>query len=174
MSEHVIVPEPPAGSSAPPPVTTTTPPSYVLIGSSSVVQVLSTTVAQQSVVATIQTIPSNVVAATAVSQTSFDANAAAETLTALADNIEAIIAQGKAIGGTGTSDLDASGLTVYYVTFTVGYNPPNAPTGTVTVDVDVPVNLLNVDDPTISRTLVTQAEATINKAYNSLVALSKG
>jgi hypothetical protein len=147
---------------------------YTLIGSDSVVQVLSPTVTQDSVVATIQTSPTGVVATTVVSQAAFDNNSAAEELTALADNIEELIAQGKATGGSGTSSLDSSGLTVYYVTFTVGYNPPNAPTGTVTVDVDVPVNLLTVSDPEINTTLLAEAEKLIDNAYNSLVALSGG
>lgn len=148
--------------------------SYTLIASTSTVQVLSTTGSQEAVVATIQTAPSGVVASIAVSRVSFDANSAAETLTALADNIETIIGQGKATGGTGTSDLDANGLTEYFVTFTVAYNPPSAPPGQVTVDVDVPVNLISVSDPTINETLLAEAEALIDKAYNSLVALSKG
>ena len=147
---------------------------YTLIGSVSTIQVLSTTTTQEAVLATIQTNTSGVVVSIPVSQASFDANSAAETLTALANNIETIIGQGKAVGGVGSSDLDASGLTVYFVTFTVGYNPPGAPAGQVTVDVDVPVNLLSIDDPEINQTLLGEAEAMVNAAYNSLVALSKG
>lgn len=148
--------------------------SYTLIGSVSTIQVLSTTTTQEAVLATIQTNPSNVVASIPVSQVSFEANSAAETLTALADNIETILGQGKAVGGVGSQDLDNSGLTVYFVTFTVGYDPPGAPPGQVTVDVDVPVNLLSIDDPEINQTLLGEAETLINNAYNSLVALSKG
>ena len=148
--------------------------SYTLVGSISLTQVLSPSVSQDAVLATIQTSPSSVNATIAVSRVSFDNNQAAETLTALADNIETIIGQGKAVSGTASSQLDDSGLTAYYVTFTVGYNPPGAPTGTVTVDVDVPVNLLAVDDPTINQTLLGQAEALIDNAYNSLVAMSQG
>lgn len=124
--------------------------------------------------ATIQTTKSGVIATIAVSNTSFQSDGAAATLTALADNIETIIGQGKATGGTGTSELDANGLTVYYVTFTVAYNPPGAPTGTVTTEVDVPVNLISIDDPEINATLLAEAEALVNNAYNSLVALSQG
>lgn len=105
---------------------------------------------------------------------SFDADSAAATLTALADNIETIMSQGKAIGGYDTSNLDANGLTEYFVTFTVAYNPPGAQTGQITVDVDVPVNLLSIDDPEINATLLAEAEALIDKGYNGLVALSKG
>ena len=148
--------------------------SYTLTYSTSTTQVLSSTGSQEAVVATISTIPSGVPATIAVSRVSFDKNQASETLTALANNIETIIGQGKAVGGADTSDLDANGLTEYFVTFTVGYNPPGAPPGQVTVDVDVPVNLLSIDDPEINATLLAEAEAMIDKAYNSLVAMSKG
>ena len=148
--------------------------SYTLIGNAPTIQVLAPTVSQDVELATIQTKPTGVIATTAVSETSFSLNHAAETLTALANNIETIIKQGKAVGGTGTSELDASGLTQYYVTFTVVYNPPGAPIGAVTTEVDVPVNLLSVDDPEINQTLLAEAEALVNNAYNSLVALAKG
>lgn len=148
--------------------------SYTLIGNAPTIQVFSPTVSEDVQLATIQTNPTGVIATTPVSQASFSANSAAETLTALADNIETIIGQGKATGGTGTSELDANGLTEYYVTFTVSYNPAGAPAGAVTTEVDVPVNLLSVDDPEISRTLLAEAEALIDNAYNSLVALAGG
>jgi hypothetical protein len=148
--------------------------SYTLIGSNSIVEVLTPTVSEDMVAATIQTSPTGVIATALVSQVSFTANSAAETLTALANNIEDIISQGKAIGGTGTSELDANGLQVYYVTFTVAYNPTGAPVGTVTVDVDVPINLLGVDDPEINTTLLGEAEDLVNAAYNSLVSLAGG
>lgn len=148
--------------------------SYTLIGNAPTIQVFSPTVSQDVELATIQTKPTGVIATMPVSEISFATNQASETLTALASNIEAIIKQGKAVGGTGTSELDANGLTQFYVTFTVAYNPPGAPVGTVTAEVDVPVGLLGVDDPAIESTLLSQAEAMVNKAYNSLVALSKG
>lgn len=147
---------------------------YTLIASSSTRQVLSQTATQDAVLATIQTDQSEVIATTVVSRVSFDANQSAEELTALAENIEQIMSGGKAVGGTGTSDLDNNGLTEYFVTFTVGYNPPGAPPGQVTVDVAVPVGLLEVDDPAIERTLLAEAEAMIDKAYASLQSLAGG
>lgn len=148
--------------------------SYTLIGNAPTIQVLAPTVSQDVELATIQTSPTGIVATIAVSEKSFVKNMASETLTALANNIETIIGQGKAIGGTGTSSLDESGLTQYYVTFTVAYDAPGAPPGAVTTDVDVPVNLLSVDDPEINQTLLAEAEALVNNAYDHLVALSKG
>ena len=145
---------------------------YILIGSASIVQVLSPKVTQDTVVCTIKTVPTGIIATLPVSQVSFNSNGAAEQLTQFADNIEEIIAGGKAVGGSGTSSLDASGLTEYFVTFEVGYNPPGAPTGTVTVDVDVPVGLLIEQDALIGRTLFAEATALIDKAYKNLVALA--
>lgn len=148
--------------------------SYTLIGNVSTIQVTSPLTSVEGVVATIQTNPSGIIAAIVVSQTSFDNDSAAETLTIFADNIEEIISQGKAVGGSGTSSLDNNGLTAYYVTFIVGYDPPGAPPGQVTADVDVPVNLISESDPAINQTLLTEAEDLINSAYEHLVNLSKG
>lgn len=124
--------------------------------------------------ATISTIPSGVVASKPVSRTAFDDNLAAPALTGFADAIEAVMSQGKAVGGTGTSDLDTNGLTEYFVTFTVGYDPPGAPPGQVTVDVDVPVGLLDLEDAEIGQTLLGEAEAKVDAAYNSLVSMAGG
>lgn len=147
---------------------------YTLIGSDSIVQVLTPTVSQEMVAATISTEPHGVIATVLVSKTAFDSNQAAPELTAFADSIEAILAQGRAIGGTGTSSLDANGLQQYFVTFTVGYNAPGAPAGAVTVDVDVPVGLLTQSDPAIERVVIAEAEALVNKAYASLQSLAGG
>ena len=148
--------------------------SYTLKGSISTTQVLSATSSQEAVVATIATIPSGVVASKVVSRVSFDNNQAAEQLTAFADAIEAVMSQGQAVSAFGTSDLDSSGLTEYYVTFIVGYDPPGAPPGQVTVDVDVPVGLLDLEDGEIGLTLLGEAEQLVSDAYNKLVAMSQG
>lgn len=147
---------------------------YILVGSNSIVQVLTPTVSEDMVSCTIQTNPTGIVATTLVSQIAFDSNQAAPELTTFADNIEAVIGQGKAVGGSGSQSLDPSGLLAYFVTFTVGYDPPGAPTGTVTVDVDVPVGLLGSGDALIGQTLLGEAEKLVDDAYASLVAMSKG
>jgi hypothetical protein len=147
---------------------------YSLIGSESIVQVLTPTVSEDMVSATISTDPTGVIVTALVSKVSFDNNQAAETLTALANNIETIISQGKAIGGSGTQELSTNGLLVYYVTFTVAYNPVGGPTDTITVDVDVPINLISIDDPEINSTLLAEAEALVNAAYASLESMAGG
>lgn len=142
--------------------------SYDLIGSRPLVQVLSATAVIPVQVCTIRTKPSGVIADLWVSETSFKADGAAEQLAAFADNIETIIGQGKAVGGTGTTTLDNNGLQAVFVTFTVAYVPPAGDTASITTDVDVPVGLLSSDDPAISRTFMQQAEAMIDDAWNNL------
>ncbi len=145
---------------------------YILIGNSSIVQVLGPKVSAEMEEVTIKTVPTGITAATLVSRDAFDAGTAAPTLEAFASSIEAIIGQGKAVGGSGTTELDANGLQQYFVTFEVGYNPPGAPPGTVTVDVDVPDGLLTSEDAQVGRVVFAQAVAMIDKAYDNLVSLS--
>lgn len=149
-------------------------PGYILVGSLSIVQVLGPKTTAEMVAATIQTKPTGIVATMLVPQDSFDAGTAGQELTVFADAIETIIAQGKAVGGFGSSALDASGLEQYYVTFDVAYRPPGAPAGAVTVEAAVPVGLLNTDDAEIGRLLLGEAEAIVDKAYDNLVALAQG
>ena len=148
--------------------------SYTLVGSYSSVQVLGPTSSQAVEVASIQTIPTGVVAVIPVVKREFDAGTAGPLLTTFADNIEAVIGQGKAVDGSGKSVLDDNGLVEYYVTFTVGYDPPGAPPGQVTADVDVPIGLLSEGDAELGATLLAQAEAQVTAAYDNLVSLSRG
>jgi hypothetical protein len=149
-------------------------PSYILVGSSSIVQIISPSVAAEMVAATIQTVPTGIIATTLVPQVDFDSAAGASDLTDFADAIEAVIADGKAVAGSGTSKLDTNGLQQYYVTFEVAYNPPGAPTGTVHVDVDVPASFLTMpaSEPGMTRRM--NAFDLIDKAYDNLVALAGG
>lgn len=165
----------PGGTPPPQPAPIPTgPANYILIGSTSIVQVLSATVIADVVAATIQTLPTGIRAQTLVPQDAFDQGAAGPLLSTFAGNIEAIIAQGKATGGSGTSSLDASGLQQYAVTFTVTYNPPGAPIGSVTADVDVPVGLLSDSDPATGPASFAQAVALVDATYSNLVALAGG
>lgn len=148
--------------------------SYTLVGSSSIVQILGPQSSAEMVSVTIKTEPTGVIATMLVSQDAFDNADAGPALTSFAGAIEAIVGQGKAVGGSGSSDLDGSGLQEYFVTFEVAYNPPGAPRGAVTVDVDVPVGLLDTGDAEIGQVLLGKAEAMIDKAYANLVALAQG
>jgi hypothetical protein len=148
--------------------------SYTLIGNASIVQVLGPKVAADKEAATIQTRPTGIIATLLVDQTAFEDGTAGAFLTDFADSIEAIIAGGKAVGGSGSSSLDASNLQQYFVTFEVAYNPPGAPLGAVTTDVDVPVGLLSKITTVGGQSQIGQAEAMIDKAYSNLVSLAGG
>ena len=148
--------------------------SYTLIGSASIVQVISPTVAVDMQAVTIQTKPSGIVATKLVDEAFFQAGTAGPIIKDFADSVESIMADGKAVGGTGTTSLDSSGLQQYFVTFTVGYDPPGAPAGTVTADVAVPVTLLSGADSAEGYVNLAEAEDMLNTAYANLVALAQG
>lgn len=148
--------------------------SYDLIGSRELVQVLSPTSTIPVQVCTIRTKPSGVVADLWVLKETFDSGQAGPQLTTFADNIETIIGQGKATGGSPFTDLDGSGLQEVFVSFTVAYAPPGAAAGPITTDVNVPVGLLSESDAEIGRSLLTQAEAMIEDGWNNLVAAANG
>ena len=180
-----VTPPPPTPITPPPVVTPPASPpkpaptggqatSYHLIGSASIVQVLSPTVVVDQQAVTIQTIPSGVIATTLVDEVFFQAGTAGPIIKDFADSIESVMRNGKATGGTGTTALDASGLMAYFVTFTVAYNPPGSPAGTVTTDADVPVTLLTGADSAQGYVNIAQANAIIDAAYANLVALSNG
>lgn len=147
---------------------------YNPVGSYSSVQTLGPNAAQNVEVVTIQTIPSNVIATIPVVKAEFDDGTAGPLLTSFAENIEEIMGQGKAISGAPKSELDNSGLTEYYVTFTVAYNATGIPTNSLTADVDVPIGLLSSSDALIGRTLVGEAETLIDETYTNLEKMAAG
>lgn len=147
---------------------------YDLISSRPLVRVLSPTSVIPIQVCSIRTKPSGVIADTWVDRAVFDKGAAGPVLTAFAANIETIIGQGKATGGSPSTALDASGLQQAYVDFTVAYTPPSGIAGPITTDVLVPIGLLNGDDTGRSDSPLALAESLIDDAYDSLVAAANG
>lgn len=148
--------------------------SYTLIASAPTIQVLTPTTSQDIEVAVIQTTPTGVIASYPVDKITFDAGDSGPLLTDFADAIETVISQGKAIGGTGTSDLDVNGLTEYYVTFTVAYNAAGTPPNQVTTEVDVPIAMLSSQSSFRGGSLLGEAEALVNAAYDNLVKMASG
>lgn len=148
--------------------------SYSLKSSYSTVQVLSPTLTEDVVYCTIQTIPSNVLAAMPVSQTAFSNNGAAEELTALADNIEQIMKSPNVNAASGGQTIDASGLLADNVVFVVNYQPPGSSSTAITAEADVPVNLLNQTDPQVNEVVFPQAEAIVNGVYANLKSAAGG
>lgn len=147
---------------------------YDPVSSYSSVEVLGPNASQDVEVVTLSTKPSGVIATIPVLRSEFDNGTTGPLLTTFATNIETILGQGKAVGGTAKTELDTNGLLEYYVTFTVAYTPAGAPPNQLTADVDVPIGLLSSADAEIGATLMQEAEAKISAAYDNLVALTKG
>ena len=145
---------------------------YDLLSSNSTVQVLSPTLSQPAVDIWIATKPSHAVVNLVLDKGTFDSNEGNVVLALFAGEVEAVLAQGKAIGAVGTSDLDASGLREVFVTFTVGYAVPGSNLPPATVDVDVPVGLLAGAQGAEGGGALAEAEAMIDGAYAKLVALA--
>lgn len=147
---------------------------YDLIGTQSSIQVLSATLVQPIVVATIATKPSAVVASYWIDKITYDAGEGPALLTTFAENVESIISTGKAIGGSGNQTVEPNGLLKQWVTFVVAYTPTGSTTGPLTVDVDVPVSDLGGITEFGANYGLQDAEKLIDDAYAQLVKLAGG
>lgn len=147
---------------------------YDLITSQSSIQVLSPTVVQPVVDATIVTKPSGIVADYWLDEADWKAGTAPALLETFAGNIEHIVATGKVIGGSGSQSLDANGLLQQWVTFIVAYQVPGSPGGPATVDVDVPVGDLGGTSEFGTNYGMDAALKLIDDEYAKLVALAQG
>ena len=145
---------------------------YDLLSSNSTVQVLSPTLSSPAVDVWISTKPSGAIVNLVLDKGTFDSNEGGVVLALFAGEVEAVLAQGKAISAVGTSDLDASGLREVFVTFTVGYTPPGSNLPPATVDVDVPVGWLAGAQGSAAAGGLAQAEALIDDAYAKLEAMA--
>lgn len=149
--------------------------SYDLIAHVSTVQVLSPTVVNQVVYATIQTQPSGVICTIPVPQAEFDDGTEGPLLTSFANDVESLMNYQHVIAGQGTQRSDANGLTKDYVTFVVEYVSSSKIASSVTAEADVPVNLLSEGgDPQIESVLLAEARAIIDKVYANLVSAASG
>lgn len=148
--------------------------SYDLISARSSVQALSPTSSLPVEVLTIRTKPSGVMAEMWLAKAAFDAGTTGPILTTLAQSIETIIRDGKAIGGSPTTILDGNGLQQSYVTFVVAYTPPGGTAGQITTDVDVPVGLLSAGFDFQEFSTINEAEKIVDDAYANLVAAANG
>lgn len=147
---------------------------YALKASYPTVQVLSPSLVNNVVYATIQTTPSLVIASMPIQKDVFDAGGGGPELRAFANAIEQIMADDRVVAAAGTQSLTQSGLTQDYVTFTVEYVAPGSSGTSNTADADVRVASLNFEDAEIGRTLLAAVEAIIDETYNNLVAMASG
>jgi len=147
---------------------------YNLLSSNSTVQVLSPTLSQPAVDVWISTGAYRQVVNLVLDRGTFNSNEGHVVLALFAGSVDQLLAEGKAIGAVGTSDLDASGLREVFVTFTVGYQVPGSNLPPATVDVDVPVGLLAGAQGSAGAGAFAEAQAMIDAAYAKLEALAAG
>lgn len=149
--------------------------SYSVLANESTVQVLSPTVVKDIVYVTILTSPSGVVCSLAVDAKEFNAGTAGPLVTSYADNVEQLMGMPEVIGAQGYQAVEPTGLLSDNVSFIVQYVPAGGSASAITAEAIVPNNLLTEGgDPQINAVLIQQAEAIITKAYDNLVALTKG
>ena len=115
---------------------------YSLLASQSTVHVLSPTESMDAVRATVVSPGHTAIAASIVPETIWGTAAGADQLNQYAFGIDWLLDHTAAIAATGTQSIDANGLLQHNVTFTVAYTPPGLTTGPLTVQVDVPNELL--------------------------------
>ena len=142
--------------------------SYALKASYPTVQVLSPTLVNNVIYATIETTPSLVIASMPIQADVFNAGGGGPELTAFADAIEQIMADPRVIAAAGTQSLTTNGLLQDFVTFTIEYVPPGSTGTSITADADVRVASLNFEDAQIGRTLLAAVEAIIDATYTNL------
>lgn len=141
---------------------------YQLVTSQSSTQVLSPTVVQEMVVATIQTLPHRVIADYWLTREQWDGGDAARVLTAFAANIERIMDDPHVLRASSGRSLDPSGLVASELTVTVGYSTPGSGFPPATVDVVIPASDLRPAESRPGGSGVDAALAIIDTAYQQL------
>lgn len=143
---------------------------YQLVTSQSSTQVLSPTVVQEMVVATIQTQPHRVIADYWLTRQQWEDGEAAAILTAFAANIERVMSDPHVLRASSGRSLDASGLVASELTVTVGYSTPGSGFPPATVDVTIPASDLRPSDSGPGGSGVDAALGVIDAAYQQLAA----
>lgn len=147
---------------------------YNLLASEATVQVLSPTVVRDVIYATIETIPSGVIASTPVDTLLFFQETVSSRLASFAQAIESIMVMPGVIGATGTQSLDPTGLIQDEVTFICEYVPAGGSGTAITAEAVVPVSDLQEARATTSGGGIAQAEAIVNGVLASLQAMASG
>lgn len=147
---------------------------YNLLGSETTVQTLGPQMTNKVVYATISTNPSGAIVSYPVDAGTFGDGESVALLVYLANNVEALLAEGKAVAATGSQTIDANGLLQDQVTFIVRYVPPGTTGTNLTVEADVPVGLLTAAPDAIDHFAFVEAQQIIDDAYNRLVTVASG
>ena len=148
--------------------------SYQLLDSVSTVQVFSATLVSDALTCSIRSFPSGSYLQRTISQADFDADAGAGLLTSLSDAVENILGAGVATSAQGTEGIDPASLIYDAVIFTVTYVPSYPSPGTITGNVEVPVDVLTADTSLGSFIQGGTASERILAEYDRLKALAGG
>ena len=146
--------------------------SYDLLTSQSSIQVLTPTLVDEVVVATIQTKPSKVIMDYWIDKAAWDNGNGPALLEAVASGVEHIMASEPVSSAVGATELDDNGLLAEFVTFTVAYQVPGSNIGPATVDVNVPVGDFGQDFFAGQNFGLEDASAIIQAEYAKLKALA--
>ena len=148
---------------------------YILLASETTVQVLSPTVVTDVLYCTIQTQPSNAVVSITIPYGTDPFTNTSGRLQLLNNAVEEVLALDHVTAAVGSQTLDANGLLVDNVTFTVEYFPPANQGTSITADAVVPVSVLvaNQSGPSYQAD-ISGAEAIIDPVYDGLVSISGG
>lgn len=119
--------------------------SYTLLDHQTVVQVYGPTLSQLSEFCTIASAPSGSILIRTIPQSSFSATDESGLLTSLSDAVESLLQEDYVLAAAGTQGLDLSNLIFDAVTFTVQYIPPYPTPGTITSELQIPVNVVTAD-----------------------------
>lgn len=147
---------------------------YSLKSHYSTVQVLSPTLVNPIVYATIQTAPSGVIASRPVQEAVFDAGQEGPELTNFANAIEEIMQNPAVIGATGAQTIDPNGLLADNVLFTVQYPAGDTSGSNVTAEATVPVGMLDFSDGQIGQASLANVEKIIADVYANLKSAAGG
>lgn len=147
---------------------------YDLLTTNSSVQVLSPTLTQPVIDATVKSKPSGVIFDYWIDETTWKAGEGPVLLENVAAGVEHIMASEPVIAGVGSQQLDAGGLLAQFVTFTVAYQVPGSTAGPATSDVDVPIGDFGQDSFQGQNFGLEDAHAKIQAEYARLEALAAG
>jgi hypothetical protein len=118
---------------------------YQLLDHQTVVQVYGVNLTELSEFCQFQSAPSGSVLLRTVPQSSFSATKEIDLLNSLSDAVESILSEGIAIAAAGTQKIDDAGLIQDAVTFTVEYVPTYPIPGSITSELQIPVNVITID-----------------------------
>lgn len=148
--------------------------SYQLQSSYDTVQVLSPTSVIDVLYCTIATGRHGAIVQYTVPKKEFQADQGAVILGLFADAVDTLLDAPFVTGATGAQDIDASGLLMDEVIFTIEYTPPTPAAGTITTTAALPVTVVVQDQSLAGLQPGGSAFDQLTTVYDQLKALAGG